>query len=81
MRNFAKHLCVAGEAVGDCTKAVESRPKEAQGYVQRGYLHFFEGDYDLAAIDFDMATSLRVVLSLSSSGVATDEFTMRDGTC
>ena len=61
MRNYARPLCVVGEAIGDCTNAIESRPKDAQGYIQRGYLHLFGGDYDLAAMDFDMATSLHPV--------------------
>ena len=46
MRKDARHFSVVGETIDDCTNAIENRPNDAQGYVQRGYLHLFVGDYD-----------------------------------
>ena len=58
MPKYTKRLCVVSEPIDDCTDAITSRPKHTEGYVQRKYLHFFDGDYDLSGMDFATATSL-----------------------
>lgn len=52
---------VVDEAIADSGKAIEVKPHDVRTYITRGYLHLFHGNYDQAAMDYDIATNLHPV--------------------